>query len=117
MEEIEIQIKASVRVSEFKNLDVDALQDPSETKEGEGLTKAVNQEIKKMVDTSLKKAQLLKADVFELGERVRMVSPSLWKQLSGKWDEEIFPDIPFRVKVQITIRDLGETYQTLTKKQ
>lgn len=115
VKEIEIQIKAIVRVSEFKNLEMDALQDPFETKEE--LTRAVNQEIKKMADSSLKKAQLLKADVFELGERVRMVSPSLWKQLSGKWDEEIFPDIPIQVQVHTTIRNIGETYQTVTKKQ
>lgn len=114
VEEIRIHIKAILRVTEFKNLDIDPRQAPSETKEG--LTRAVNQEIEKMVDASLKKTQLLQADVFELGERVRMVSPSLWKQHSDEWNEDIFPGIPIRVEVHTTIRDIGETYQTVTKK-
>lgn len=114
VEEIGIRIKAILRVSEFKNLDIDPRQASSKTKEG--LTRAVNQEIEKMLYSSLKKTQLLQADVFELGERVRMVSPSLWKQLSDEWDEDIFPDIPIRVEVHTTIRDIGETYQTITKK-
>lgn len=47
VEEIGIRIKAILRVSEFKNLDIDPRQASSKTKEG--LTRAVNQEIEKML--------------------------------------------------------------------
>ncbi|UOF92278.1 Ger(x)C family spore germination protein [Fodinisporobacter ferrooxydans] len=111
IKEIVIQIKDIFRISELKNLKLDPRQGYEETKVE--MTETVNKEVKKMAKASVSKAQLFKADVFTLGERVRMEYPTLWKQLSGKWDEKVFPDIPIRVEVDTTIRDTGETYQTL----
>jgi spore germination protein KC len=59
------------------------------------------------VMASLRSAQADKADVFGLGEHVRVQNGAAWSRLGPRWDMDAFPRLHVRVRVHVTINDLG----------
>ncbi len=59
------------------------------------------------VIASLQAAQQARADVFSLGEFVRVLDPSDWSRLETRWDTEGFPNVPVRVHVHVSVDNLG----------
>lgn len=68
----------------------------------------VAQEIKAMVEDSIRQAQQeLMADIFGLGEVLHRKHPKLWKELKKNW-KAIFPTVEVTVTVEAKIRRTGE---------
>lgn len=112
VKQITIKIKGKVRLSEWKNISIETDRDPLGTEKE--LSKAINQEIEKMVEQTLKNTQALNADILQLNENIRMSSPRWWEKISNEWERDIFPKIQFRVEADVSVRDIGELYRTIT---
>lgn len=112
VKQITMKIKSRVRLTEWKNISIETDKDPLGTEKA--LSEAVNQEVKKMVEQTVKKAQSLNADILHLNEYVRMTSPRLWENISNEWEKQIFPKVRVSVEVNVSIRDIGELYRTVT---
>lgn len=71
------------------------------------LEKELASETKEEIKLAIKVAQEEKSDIFGLGEVVNREDPKLWKEIEGRWDEEIFPELEFNVNVKAFIRRTG----------
>lgn len=111
VKKIKMNVKSTVILSELKNISLHLNNNPIETEKE--IKKALNQEVKKMMEQAVKKAQILNADIFQLNEHVRITSPQLWKKISNDWEQELFPSLDIQVDAEISIRDIGELYQTI----
>ena len=81
-------------------------QDLTETAAWKSLEKGMARAIENEVNASVKKAQKLKADVFEFGDMMHKKQPFLWKELEPQW-EEIFPELKVNVMVEAKLRGSG----------
>ncbi|SDN66953.1 spore germination protein KC [Paenibacillus sp. yr247] len=71
--------------------------------------KKVEEVINGYIDKVLHKAQKnLHADIFGFGEAISRSDPKAWSKLKKNWDE-IFPELPVQVQVQVRIRNIGTT--------
>ncbi len=61
------------------------------------------------VSAALAAARSAGADVFSLGEFVRVSDPALWEADRATWNTSGFPHLPVRVSVQVALSSLGET--------
>lgn len=61
------------------------------------------------VSAALAAARSAGADVFSLGEFVRVSDPALWEAGAATWNTSGFPRLPVRVSVQVALSSLGET--------
>jgi spore germination protein KC len=55
-------------------------------------------------------AQRAGADVFGLGEAVRVQDPSAWRALRSDWDASAFPRLPVSVAVQVIVTSVGRSF-------
>ena len=106
-------MKSTVIINEVKDISLDMSKNPIETEKE--LQEALNKEVKKIVEQTVIQTQTLHADVLQLNEHVRMTSPQLWKKISNIWEQELFPNIEVQVDAEISIRDIGELYRSITK--
>lgn len=72
------------------------------------IEKATSDEIKRQAYLSIKKARVLKADVFGWGKLVENEYPFLWKEIGKDWPE-IFPKVKPQIEVSFKLR---RTYLT-----
>ncbi|HHX24013.1 MAG TPA: Ger(x)C family spore germination protein [Thermoanaerobacterales bacterium] len=71
------------------------------------IEKAAADEIKKMVQETIKKAKVeYEADIFGLGERLHKTYPAVWRQVEQDW-AEIYPSVEVAVNVETKIRRIG----------
>lgn len=71
------------------------------------LEKDVTQEIKKMVEESIRMAQQdFGADIFGFGERLHKKYPKVWKEIEKDW-RDIYPAVEVTVSVEAKIRRTG----------
>ncbi|MBB6447118.1 Ger(x)C family spore germination protein [Bacillus benzoevorans] len=71
------------------------------------LEEQMEQEIKEEVLLALKAARAEKSDIFHFDETLNRKDPKLWKEIKGKWNDEIFPETEIDVKVKGFIRRSG----------
>jgi spore germination protein KC len=65
--------------------------------------------IQREVERTIRKSQQeLRADIFNLGEQLRIQDNRNWSRLAPRWDE-IYPDIKFNVEVRSILRHRGTT--------
>lgn len=57
--------------------------------------------------TAVQTAQADSADVFGLGEFVRIADPAAWDRLGAEWDRQGFRHMPVRARVKVTLDNLG----------
>ncbi len=75
----------------------------------------INQLIERKIadncNSSVQKAQELKADIFGFGERLHARDPAYWKTVKDNWGEA-FATVPVHITVKaelVTIGDIGKT--------
>ncbi len=67
------------------------------------IEKTAEQELERQMTLSIRKAKSLNSDIFGWGNLVYKKNPTVWKQVEADWDE-LFPDIPYEIKVNFTLR-------------
>ncbi|MBE3553983.1 MAG: Ger(x)C family spore germination protein [Thermicanus sp.] len=75
----------------------------------EKIEKAAEKEFEKVHKQMIKKTQRLKSDIFGFGEYVRAKLPDYWRKevkTKERW-EEIYPEVPIDVSVNLTLRRIG----------
>lgn len=68
----------------------------------------VNKEVEKRVLKAVAKAKELRSDVFGFGDLIHRSRPGEWKRIKSNW-EKIFPTVQVRVKVKMTLENIGPT--------
>lgn len=68
------------------------------------MEKAVADEYTRLVKKAYDKQQSLKAEVCNLGKLVYNDYPKYWKGIKETWEEEVFPQVPLDVKIEVTVR-------------
>lgn len=59
------------------------------------------------IGAALRKAQELKADIFEFGEALHRRYPAVWRGLKEKWEGEGFPGISVALNIKAKLRKTG----------
>ncbi|MTI80965.1 MAG: Ger(x)C family spore germination protein [Firmicutes bacterium] len=99
--QVNIKVKATSHLGELDgNLNVD---DPKNITQ---LEKVLNELIKKEVRMAVSKTQELRADVFDVGEKLHKFHPEVWKQVKGDW-ENVFANITFNIQVESSVIRTG----------
>lgn len=71
--------------------------------------------IKSFMEKSIKKVQdKYQADIFGFGEAIRRENPVVWNKFRKNWDSE-FAKLPVEIQVDVKIRRVGTTNQSLQK--
>ncbi len=74
---------------------------------------AISIKIKDLMNQSISKCQkVLNADIFGFGRKIQISHPKVWKSIESRWDE-VFPNIPVSVDVDVTILRYGELFNGL----
>ncbi|WP_019394513.1 Ger(x)C family spore germination protein [Priestia filamentosa] len=71
------------------------------------LDEQVEEEIKKEILLTVKKAQKQKSDIFNFGEQINIANKHVWKNIEPSWQKEIFPQTEVHVNVQAILRRTG----------
>lgn len=74
------------------------------------IEQAAEQEFKRQMSMSIRKAQALNSDIFGWGYSVYRADPKVWKKVEADWDQR-FPEIPYEFDVEF---DLRRSYLTDT---
>lgn len=99
---IHILIKAQANVGEVEsNID---LLDPMVILKLEKLTRAA---LKEEIESSIKKLQEMKSDIYGFGNVIHQDQPKLWKKVAADWTERTFPTLETVVTVDAHIHRLG----------
>lgn len=99
---IHIVVKAQANIGEV-DADVDVL-DPMVIME---LEKQANAAIKEEIESSIKKLQEMKSDIYGFGNVIHQDRPKLWKKVAADWTDRTFPTLESVVKVDLHIHRLG----------
>lgn len=60
------------------------------------------------VEAALDEARRAGADIFGLGEYVRLRDPGYWEGARARWDQEGFPRLPVQVQTQVRLTSIGD---------
>ncbi|HZK87261.1 MAG TPA: Ger(x)C family spore germination C-terminal domain-containing protein, partial [Syntrophomonas sp.] len=67
------------------------------------IEQAADQELKRQMAMSIRKAQSLNSDIFGWGYSVYRSDPATWKAIEKDWDQR-FPEIPYELNVEFDLR-------------
>jgi spore germination protein KC len=70
------------------------------------LEQEIEKEMKKHGEASVKKAKLLKTDIFSFGEAIHRAEPVYWSKVKEEWNRH-FAELTVDIKVDARIRRLG----------
>lgn len=102
--EIKVYVEGNVGDVECKGLDL------TRTKSINELETKMEKRAEQMMTSVVTKVQKqYKVDIFGFGEAIRRADPGYWKQIKQDWDEQYFPRLRVRVKVDYHIRRTGTT--------
>ncbi|MDQ1914058.1 Ger(x)C family spore germination protein [Paenibacillus sp. GD4] len=102
--EIAIHLKGTGTVVENNSS-----MDPSKQNELQLIQDQLSQSTQQSVKQVIEKVQKrYKADILELGEEIHRQYPMEWKTMQGNWNR-VFPDLQVTVKVELKIKDPGQT--------
>ena len=62
------------------------------------------------ISSALRAAQSLGADIFSLGEYVRVQDPAAWSKMRAQWDASSFGRMPVSIHVRVDITTLGKKF-------
>lgn len=71
------------------------------------------EKITDVINKSIKLAQKNKTDIFGFGTRIYKKNPKKWKEIKDKWDDELFPNLNYNLKVDFEIIGTGSLKQTI----
>lgn len=69
---------------------------------------AVAEEVKRIILDAHAESQRLKIDMSSLGDEVAAHYPRLWRKIKSRWEDELLPQVPLYVSVNVSIRGIGE---------
>ena len=101
---VDLDISARTRLAAAQAVPVSWWSNPHAVTQ---LAAATATRITQDVMASLRSAQADKADVFSLGEYVRVQNGAAWSRLGPRWDTDTFPRLRVRVYTRVTITNLG----------
>jgi spore germination protein KC len=104
---IHLKIKVVCNLGEQETKD-----DMSDPEKLNFLAKKADAVVRNEIASTIKKAQQLRADVFGFGQAFYIKYPKQWKRMESRWDE-LFPQVKMDVKVDIAIKQVGETTKSL----
>ncbi len=87
-------------------------EDMSDPEKLDYLAKKAAKVIQAEITATVKKTQQLRADVFGFGQAIYVKYPKQWQPMESRWDE-LFPQVKMDVKVDIAIKQVGETTKSL----
>lgn len=70
------------------------------------IEKLTAQQIKKEVESSIKRTQKYRADIVGFGERLHRSNPKLWKKIKGNWNN-YYAKMDYNIKVEALFRETG----------
>ncbi|WP_276736423.1 Ger(x)C family spore germination protein [Bacillus sp. (in: firmicutes)] len=89
---------------------IDAVKYPfqlSNPKELAAIEKALNKELEKEINNTVKKIKKNKIDFIGFGDTIYRKYPKQWEKMKDTWDKEYLPDLPVDVKAETYIRRTG----------
>ncbi len=107
-----------IRVKITTDVDVEEVQQKSQFGNPQyikAIEEAVAKEISDRCNKSLALAKELRVDAFSFGAEIRGNVPDYWEQVHDEWDD-IFPEIPVVIEVEVNIRRMGLRNNTLERK-
>lgn len=102
--EIKVYIEGNVGDVECKGIDLTQTESIKELE-----TKMENKSEQMITSVVTKVQKQYKVDIFGFGEAIRRANPHYWKRIKQDWDDQYFPSLPVRVKVDYHIRRTGTT--------
>lgn len=106
---IELRVKLHGRIQEFDGpgkLDV-------QTELTRSLEKRAAQAVRNDIEAMLSRSQELKTDIFGFGNLIYRKNPQLWKKISSRWGEEIFPQLTIDLAVELELLHTGMVKDSL----
>lgn len=67
----------------------------------------IEKEIKNEINLAVQRAQENQTDIFGFGEAVHIADPKLWNKLKDNWNEQYFPRLEVKVRVDAFVRRTG----------
>ncbi|WP_413367198.1 Ger(x)C family spore germination protein [Lysinibacillus sp. 3P01SB] len=80
------------------------LEDPKVILE---IEKELEEHIKTMLEETVKRTQQNRTDIFGFGEEVHRSNPEKWKNMKSEWNNNYFPNLNVKIKVEAFIRRTG----------
>ncbi|MEG6615779.1 Ger(x)C family spore germination protein [Peptococcaceae bacterium 1198_IL3148] len=90
------------------------LENPNVIEEIENIYAAA---IKREVESTIERAQILQADFLGFGREVEIANPELWAEFKKRWQQEIFPEIEITVTVKPTVVHTGLAITTVPEEK
>lgn len=83
----------------------------------EKINKKTEETVKKMLYDSIDLAQKHKTDIFGIGNMIYRDNYKKWYKLEKNWDDDYFPNLKFKVKVNANIESKGALENTIKEKK
>lgn len=83
----------------------------------EKINKKTEETVKKMLYDSIDLAQKYKTDIFGIGNMIYRDDYKKWYKLEKNWDDDYFPNLKFKVKVNANIESKGALENTIKEKK
>lgn len=80
------------------------LEDPKVILE---IEKELEKKIKTMLEETVKRTQQNRTDIFGFGEEVHRSNPKKWRKMKSEWNNNYFPNLNVKIKVEAFIRRTG----------
>lgn len=80
------------------------LEDPKVILE---IEKELEKKIKTMLEETVKRTQQNRTDIFGFGEEVHRSNPKKWRKMKSEWNNNYFPNLNVKIKVEAYIRRTG----------
>lgn len=68
---------------------------------------------KSLVEESIAISKSTNTDIFGIGDKLWKSNPKVWKEIQENW-EEMYPQIPFKVNVELEVTSLGDVFESLS---
>lgn len=73
----------------------------------EAVNREVAETVEREIKATVKKLQQFRADAAGFGQELERRYPRLWQEVKGRWEEEVFPNLPVTAEVNVRVRLVG----------
>lgn len=113
-DDISVDIKVTTRAAINE---VNCPIDLKNTKAMNELEKKVSDKITSIIDKSITLAQKNKTDIFGFGNRIYRKNPKKWKEIMNTWNDEIFPNLDYKIDVKFEVIGTGSLNQSIEERK
>lgn len=103
-----LDIKGNADLSEI-NCDLDL----KKNEVIKNIEKQINNKIKKMINETISKVKEYKTDVLKIGNYLYRKKNNLWNLYKENWEDEVFPNLNFKIKTDFKLISKGVGDQTI----